>query len=84
MALRRVAPVPEGRDAFLDVEIRADLRQLLLGVTTRQRAALVLVDLMGYPSDQAARILGVRSSTVRSLATKGRQALRATEGARDA
>ncbi|MDP9222267.1 MAG: hypothetical protein M3P18_00135 [Actinomycetota bacterium] len=29
-------------------------------------------------------MLGVRSSTVRSLATRGRQALRATEGARDA
>ncbi|MDP9222268.1 MAG: sigma-70 family RNA polymerase sigma factor [Actinomycetota bacterium] len=39
MALRRVAPIPESRDAFLDVEIRADLRQLLLGVTARQRAA---------------------------------------------
>ena len=63
---------------------RADVRQLLLGVTPRQRAALLLVDLLGYPSEQASRILRVRPSTVRALATKGRRALRAMEGARDA
>jgi RNA polymerase sigma factor (sigma-70 family) len=84
MAIRNVVPVTEGRDEFLDVEVRADVRQLLLGLTTRQRAALLLVDLLGYPSEQAASILGVRASTVRALAAKGRQALRGTEGARDA
>ena len=84
MSLRKVAPIPERRDPFLDAELRADVRQLLLGVTPRQRAALLLVDLLGYPSEQAARILRVRPSTVRALATKGRRALRAMEGARDA
>jgi RNA polymerase sigma factor (sigma-70 family) len=84
MAIRKVVPVPETRDAFLDAEMRADVRQLLLGITPRQRAALLLVDLLGYPSEQAARILRVRPSTVRALATKGRRVLRAAEGARDA
>src|SRR6185436_4036877 len=83
MAVRKLMPTAEPRDAFLEVEMRADVRQLLLGVTDRQRAALLLVDLLGYPSEQAARILRVRPSTVRSLATQGRRALRA-EGARDA
>ncbi len=83
-AIRKVIPIPENRDAFLDAEMRTDVRQLLLEVTPRQRAALLLVDLFGYPSEQAARILGVRPSTVRALATKGRRALRMTEGARDA
>jgi RNA polymerase sigma-70 factor (ECF subfamily) len=69
---------------FVEAEMRADVRQLLLGLTPRQRAALVLVDLLGYPSEQAGSILGVRSSTVRALAAQGRRALRATEGARDA
>ena len=64
-------------------EIRADVRDLLLQVTPRQRAALLLVDLLGYSSEQAARILRVRPSTVRSLATQGRRTLRA-EGAMDA
>jgi RNA polymerase sigma-70 factor, ECF subfamily len=84
MAIRKVVPAPERRDEFLDAEMRADVRALLLEVSPRQRAALLLVDLLGYPSEQAARILRVRPSTVRALATKGRRALRATEGARDA
>ena len=84
MALRKVLPVGEDRDAFADAEMSADVRRLLLGVPARQRAALVLVDLLGYPSEQAARILRVRPSTVRALATQGRRALRAKEGARDA
>jgi RNA polymerase sigma-70 factor (ECF subfamily) len=83
-ALRKLAPVDEGRDEFVDAEMRADVRHLLLGLTPRQRAALLLVDLLGYPSEQAARILRVRPSTVRNLASQGRRALRATEGARDA
>lgn len=84
MAMRKTLPVAEHRDEFLDADMRADVRQLLVGLTTRQRAALMLVDLLGYSSEQAAGILGVRASTVRSLATQGRRALRATEGARDA
>ena len=84
MSIRRVASIPERTDSFLDAEMRADIRRLLLAVTPRQRAALLLVDLLGYPSDQAGSILGVRPSTVRALATKGRQALRAMEGGLDA
>lgn len=84
VALRKAIPVSEQRDDFLEAEMRADVRQLLLRLTPRQRAALLLVDLLGYPSEQAARILRVRPGTVRTLATQGRRALRATEGARDA
>jgi RNA polymerase sigma-70 factor, ECF subfamily len=84
MAIRKVIPVKEERDAFAEAEMRADVRALLFGLTPRQRAALLLVDLLGYPSEQAGRILGVRASTVRALATQGRRALRATTGARDA
>jgi RNA polymerase sigma factor (sigma-70 family) len=84
LAIRKLTPVPERRDPFLDAEMRADVRQLLLEVTPRQRAALLLVDLLGYSSEQAARILRVRPSTARVLASRGRQALRAKEGARDA
>ena len=84
MSVRKVIPVPEARDLFSDAEMRADVRALLVQLTPRQRAALLLVDMLGYPSEQAARILRVRPSTVRALATKGRRALRAMEGARDA
>jgi RNA polymerase sigma-70 factor (ECF subfamily) len=84
VALRRLAPIPEARDEFVEVEMRADVRALLLGLSPRQRAALLLVDLLGYPSEQAARLLRVRPSTVRNLASQGRKVLRATEGVRDA
>ena len=84
IALRRLAPVHAERDEFVEAEMRADMRRLLLGLSARQRAALLLVDLLGYPSEQAARILRVQPSTVRNLASQGRRALRATEGARDA
>jgi RNA polymerase sigma factor (sigma-70 family) len=84
-ALRKISSVVDaGRDEFTDAEMRADVRRLLTGCTSRQRAALVLVDLLGYPSEQAARILGVRPSTVRALASQGRKTIRGTEGARDA
>ncbi len=84
MALRRHVPVPDTRDEFVEAEVRADVRSLLLGLTPRQRAALLLVDLLGYPSEKAAGILRVRPSTVRNLASQGRKALRAAEGAHDA
>ena len=48
----------------------------LLELTPRQRAALVLLDLYGYGSEEAARIMGIRPSTVRALATQGRAVLR--------
>jgi RNA polymerase sigma factor (sigma-70 family) len=84
MAIRKVLPVSERRDDFLDAEMRADVRRLLLQVTPRQRTALLLMDLLGYPAEQAGRIMRVGPSTVRALATKGRRALREAEGARDA
>lgn len=83
-ALRKLTPTRTERDEFSEAEMRADVRRLLLGLSARQRAALLLVDLLGYPSEEAARILRVRPSTVRNLASQGRKALRATEGERDA
>jgi RNA polymerase sigma factor (sigma-70 family) len=84
MEIRRRTPNGAERDEFADAEIRADVRRVLLGLSPRQRAALVLVDLLGYPSKQAARMLGVRASTVRNLVSQGRKHVRRTEGASDA
>lgn len=81
MSVRKIMPLPDARDPFVDVDMRTDVRAMLLALSPRQRAALLLVDLLGYPSDEAARVMRVTPSTVRALATKGRQALRAREGA---
>ncbi|MGZ5212482.1 MAG: RNA polymerase sigma factor [Actinomycetota bacterium] len=72
---RMVAPI-SSHDPFDEIDIREDVRQMLLGLAPRQRAALVLLDLYGYGSEHAARIMGIRPSTVRALATQGRAVLR--------
>jgi RNA polymerase sigma factor (sigma-70 family) len=75
-AALRTVPLSVVRDPYDDVDIREDVRRMLLTLTPRQRTALVLLDLYGYGSKDAARIMGIRPSTVRALATQGRAALR--------
>lgn len=53
-------------------------RQLLAALSTlpaEQRAALVLVDMQGYPVAEAARILDVPTGTVKSRCARGRAKL---------
>jgi RNA polymerase sigma-70 factor (ECF subfamily) len=78
VAARRLMPIPTQRDPYDDIELHEDIRKMLLGLPPRQRAALVLTEIFDYSSEQAARILGIRPSTVRVLASQGRAALRAT------
>ena len=63
-------------DAFASAEDRISVSTALGNLTRKQRAALVLTDLLGYPADEAGRMLGVRGSTVRSLSSTARAALR--------
>jgi RNA polymerase sigma factor (sigma-70 family) len=81
MAVRK-ATLNAGRsvDPFEEVELREDVRRALAGLTPRQRAAIVLTELLGYPPGEAARTLGIKASTVRSLTTQARTALRAVLG----
>jgi RNA polymerase sigma-70 factor (ECF subfamily) len=67
-------------DAFALVEERSDLMAALRKLSARQRAALVLLDLLDLPSEEAGKLLGVRAVTVRSLASQGRRALREAAG----
>ena len=75
-AARRTVTLGVVRDPFDDVDIREDVRRMLLMLAPRKRAALVLLDLYGYSSEDAGRIMGIRPSTVRALATQGRAVLR--------
>lgn len=56
-------------------DTRLDLRQLWSGIPTDQQAALLLVDMMGYPYAEAAEILGVSEGTLKSRASRARAAL---------
>jgi RNA polymerase sigma-70 factor (ECF subfamily) len=51
------------------------VRQALAQLPAEQRAALVLVDVQGYPVAEVARILGVAEGTVKSRCARGRARL---------
>lgn len=79
MAVRRLAgmaPAPD--DAFARVDRRRVVAAALATLTPRQRAALVVTDLLGFTSEEAARMLGIKPVTVRVLASQGRAALKTT------
>jgi RNA polymerase sigma-70 factor, ECF subfamily len=52
-----------------------DVRAALQHLVPDQQAALVLVDMLGYPVAEAAQILGVSEGTVKSRAARGRARL---------
>src|SRR5213596_925041 len=79
-AARRFIPVASTRDPFDDVNVREDVRRMLRELPSRQRAAIVLTEIFGYSSEQAARIMRIRPTTVRALASQGRSALRGDVG----
>lgn len=76
-AARRVVGTAEGGDAFAAANERDVLARALASLPKRQRAAIVLTEMLGYGSAEAGRILGVNDATVRSLASQARSALRA-------
>jgi RNA polymerase sigma-70 factor (ECF subfamily) len=80
---RRVARA--GRNAFVpvrqvDAYEEADLRDSVLRALDklgrRQRAAIVLTELLGYDSAEAGRLLDIKATTVRTLASEARATLR--------
>jgi RNA polymerase sigma-70 factor (ECF subfamily) len=54
------------------VDIRLDVDTALRALPPPQRAALVLVDMLGYPVAEAAAIMGVSEGTVKSRCARGR------------
>jgi DNA-directed RNA polymerase specialized sigma24 family protein len=78
MALRRTLGVGEGNDEYAAADARFMVEQGLAELSPRQRAAIVLTELLGYSSEAAGKVLGVRPVTVRALASQGRSAMRRT------
>jgi DNA-directed RNA polymerase specialized sigma24 family protein len=52
------------------------VRQVLSTLPPRQRAALVLTELLGFSPDDAGRARGGLASTVRSVSHQGRESFR--------
>ncbi len=84
VALRNIASSKESIDQLGAVEARDVVMRALGALTPAQRAALVLMDLLDMTSMEAADALGVRPSTVRVLAARGRATLSSEIGATDA
>lgn len=76
--LERQAGERQPEHVELDVSMHQAMRAALLGLPVRQRAALVLRYYEDLPEPQIADILRCRPSTVRSLVSRGLQALRQT------
>ncbi len=74
---RRAVGAAERGDEFAAADERDALARALAALPERQRAAIVLTEVLGYGSNEAGRILGVKDTTVRSLASQARSALRA-------
>jgi RNA polymerase sigma-70 factor (ECF subfamily) len=83
VALRRAVGHEPAPDVLEAVETQDAVLRALGALTPRQRAALVLVDLLDLTSEEAGRALGIRPATVRVLAARGRTAL-SQMGERDA
>lgn len=56
-------------------EVALDITAALRQLPYEQRAALILVDMMGYPVDDAAQVLDVPVGTIKSRCARGRARL---------
>ena len=65
----------QGTDSASGTESRLDVDAALRTLPPPQRAALVLVDMLGYSVADASRILGVSEGTVKSRCARGRMKL---------
>lgn len=61
---RRI-PLGVVRDPFGEVDLREDVRQMLLELTPRQRAALLLLDLYDYGSEEGGALISWASARLR-------------------
>lgn len=82
LAIRRALGSTPETAAFSEIDEQQDLVAALTELTPRQRAALVLTDVLGYSSGEAGRALGVSAGTVRGLASRARAILRLQTGDR--
>ena len=76
LAVRRTVGFAPRIDDFSDADDRQVVRHVLATLPPRQRAALVLTEMMGFSSKEAGDALGVTDATIRSLTRHGRDAFR--------
>ena len=70
LAVRRQLRPPEGRDELDLVEERAEIVRSLANLTYKQRASVILLDILEMTSSQAAAALGMSAGAVRTQASR--------------
>ena len=79
-SLRKTLAIAPSDDAFETVDDRDLVVRTLRDLTADQRAAVLLTGYVGLTSEEAGQMLGMRPSTVRTLATRARAAIRERVG----
>lgn len=76
LAARKMARTALRADEFSSADDREVVRATLSTLTPRQRAAIVMTELLSFTSEEAGEVLGIRPGTVRTLVSQGRKAFR--------
>jgi RNA polymerase sigma factor (sigma-70 family) len=76
LAARRVIGLIRSDDSIAWVDEQDAVVRALAPLSPRQRAAVVLIDLLGYTSEETSRILGISPSTVRTYVERAHRELR--------
>src|SRR5438874_952508 len=79
VAARKALSARPSEDDLAAIEDRDEIVRRLRPLPPRQRAAILLTSYLDFSSDEAARILGIRPSTVRALAAQGRAGVRSAQ-----
>lgn len=72
LAMKKVVHLAPTTDDLAAVEARDEVVRLLRNLIPQQRAAVLLTALLDYSSEEAGRVLGMKASTVRVLASRAR------------
>lgn len=76
VAIRKATHLLAQDDALGEVETRDEVARLLRSLTPREREAMVLTACLGYSTEEAGRLLGIKANTVRVLTARARSSLR--------
>ncbi len=84
LAARRGVGIARAEDAYEAIDDRQIALQALESLAPRQRAAIVLIEVLGYTAEEAGSMLGIRGATVRALHFQARAALKSSGRMTDA
>ena len=78
VAMRKAVNLAPQDDALDTVDTRDEAVRLLRTLTPREREAIVLTAYLGYSTEEAGKLLGIKANTVRVLTMRARDSLRKT------